>query len=131
MAHLYAIGCPLHRDYALDLLDETHRLPAGFALLEELGAFDWRGHGIHHHHGIVDDGSTDRRKGLLALSLYLIGPPHILILLGLVGALLLLDALELLVQLADKRPILRVGHLCDLKHLIGKILTSKEMLRRS
>lgn len=68
---------------------------------------------------------------MLALDLDLIGPPHILTFLGLFGALVLLDALELLVQLANKRPILRVGHLCDLKHLIGKILTSKEMLRSS
>lgn len=42
LAHLYPVCCPLHRDYPLDLLDETHRLPPGFALLEELGAFDWR-----------------------------------------------------------------------------------------
>lgn len=42
LAHLYAVSCSLHRHDALDLLDETQRLPAGFAFLEELGAFDWR-----------------------------------------------------------------------------------------
>ena len=131
LAHFDAVGRPLHRHDALDLLDQAHRLPPRPPLLQELGSLDWRGHGIHHHHGIVHDGPADRRKGRLALRLDLFGPPHLLTFLGLVRTLLLLDALELFVQLADERPVLRVGHLCDLKHLIGKILTSKEMLRIS
>lgn len=37
----------------------------------------------------------------------------------------------MLMELADEGPVFSVGHFSDLKHLIARMLTSKEMVRMS
>jgi hypothetical protein len=50
---------------------------------------------------------------------------------GLDRCFFLLDGGKVSVQLADECPVLSVGHFGDLKDLIARRLTSKEMLRMS
>lgn len=102
-------------------------MPAGFALLQELaGSLDGSSHGVH------DVAACEReRGGDFGFNFRLGRPPVFLGVLVFGGCLFLIEQREVSVEFANEGPILSVGHFSDLKHLIARRLTSKEMLRTS
>jgi hypothetical protein len=102
-------------------------LPPGFAFLQELaGPLDRSSHGVH------DIAASEReRGGDFRFNFRLRWPPVLLGVLVLGGCFFLIEEREVPMEFAYEGPILSVGHFSDLKHLIARMLTSKEMLRMS